>query len=211
MATRDKRDKTLVVGLTGGIAAGKSTAAKFFAEYGASIIDADSVARAELEQGGEVSGRVIDSFGEQILDSEGNIDRRKLAGLVFFDSERLRVLNEITHPSVNRVIAEQIRALAEADIDVVVVEHPLLIGSTVESLIDKVIVVEAPAKLRVERLKESGLSEREAWARIGAQQPEAALTVKADFLIKNSGSVGQLKAKVRGLSESLNKDPGESD
>lgn len=202
MARKAKPGRTIVIGLTGGIAAGKSTVAKLLAAQGARVIDADSIGRQELRKGSESFRDIVAAFGPQILGADGDIDRRTLAGLVFFHKDKLQVLNSITHPRINSTIAKEIADM-RGDGGLIVVEHPLLFGSPLEHLVDKIILVSASTAIRLERLSGLGLSEAEAWGRADAQPSPESLAKKADVILENEGSLSDLEGRVIKLLEGI--------
>lgn len=196
--------RTLHVGLTGGIGAGKSSVARLLAEHGAVVLDADVAARAVVEPGTEGLAEVVAAFGEQVLDADGALDRAKLAGVVFADPDRRAALNAIVHPRVRAWMAQ--RAAAAPEGSVVVQDIPLLVESGLVPLFAHVIVVDAADETRVERLvKDRGMSEADARARIGAQAPRAVRNAAADTLIDNEGSPAELAEAVARLWQDLDR------
>jgi dephospho-CoA kinase len=179
----------LVVGLTGGIGSGKSTVSSMLAARGATVIDADAVHRENMAPGGRVHDAVLARFG--------TVDRPALASIVFADPDALADLNALTHPAVGEVIAERLAVLADTD-GVVVLDVPLLVESpTLGHTVTKVIVVDAPEDVAVERLVEQrGMDEADARARIAAQATRADRLARADFVIDNAGTREDLEAEV---------------
>ncbi|MXZ76938.1 MAG: dephospho-CoA kinase [Acidimicrobiia bacterium] len=192
----------LVVGLTGGIGAGKSTAAARFAELGAAVIDVDAIGREVLASGGRAESGVIDVFGPGILDEDGCIDRGKVAAEVFGRPDRLAALEAISHPAINAELDMQLRDMAdEGEIQVVVLDMAVLTESRLGQLesgrgYTKVVVVEAPEEVRLPRLLERGLTEDQARARIGSQATNAQRRAIADHVIVNDGTPEELAAAV---------------
>jgi dephospho-CoA kinase len=174
----------MLIGLTGGIGAGKSTVAAGFARRGATIIDADVIAREVVEPGTPGLDAVVARFGKDVLDDEGALDRAALAEIVFSDPSARGDLEGIVHPEVGREILRRVEA-AGPDA-VVVVDIPLLAPSQAD-MYDKIVVVEAPVDLRVERLEGRGLDADGARARIRVQPTDEQRRELADFVITNSG------------------------
>ena len=194
--------RTLHVGLTGGIGAGKSTVARLLAEHGALVLDADLAARAVVEPGTEGLAEVVEAFGPGVLGADGSLDRAALAAVVFADEERRRRLNAIVHPRVRAWMAE--RSAAVPDGSVVVQDIPLLVESGLASLFEFVIVVDADDETRIGRLvRDRGMTEQQARARIAAQAPRAVRNAAADRLIDNSGNQAELASVVAELWREL--------
>ncbi len=186
-----------VIGLTGGIGSGKSTVAKFLAELGAVIIDADKIGHAVLEPDSEAWQQVVAAFGRQILKPNREIDRKKLGKIVFGSAEALSQLNRIMHPQICRVVKAQIEQYRRQGIDVVVVEAPLLMEAGWTSLVDEVWVTLAPEATVLKRLEEGmGLSKAESQARIRSQLPAKERVKHADVVINTNMSLDELKARV---------------
>jgi dephospho-CoA kinase len=196
--------RTLHVGLTGGIGAGKSTVARLLAERGAIVLDADFAARAVVEPGTEGLAEVVEAFGPEVLRADGSLDRAAVASVVFGDEERRKRLNAIVHPRVRAWMAE--RAAAAPEGSVVVQDIPLLVegGPAALALFDFVIVVDADDDTRITRLvRDRGMTEAEARARIAAQAPRAERNAAADRLIDNSGAPEKLTEAVADLWREL--------
>lgn len=193
----------LNVGLTGGIAAGKSAVARQLAELGAVLIDADAIARAVVEPGTPGLAAVVAAFGPGILTADGALDRPALGALVFADDAAREKLNSIVHPLV-RAESARLRAAAPAGA-VVVQDIPLLVETGQGAHFDAVLVVAAPREERLRRMIEDrGMSREDALARIAAQASDAERAAVADILIENSGTLDQLREKVTEIWESLN-------
>ena len=188
----------LKVGLTGGIAAGKSLVARTLAECGAVLIDADALAREVVEPGTEGLAAVVEAFGPDILADDGSLDRPALAAVVFGNEERRKVLNGIVHPLV-RARAEQLAAEVPAD-GILVQDIPLLVETGQAGNFDVVLVVEAPVEVRLERMvRERGMDPAAAKARIAAQATAGQRAAVADVVLENSGTPEELVAAVRRL------------
>jgi dephospho-CoA kinase len=198
--------RTLHVGLTGGIGAGKSTVARLLAGHGAIVLDADVAARAVVEPGTEGLAEVVEAFGPGVLREDGSLDRAALASVVFADDERRKRLNAIVHPRVRAWMAE--RAAAAPAGSVIVQDIPLLVESGLAGgasrQFDFVIVVDADDETRIARLvRDRGMTEREARARIAAQASREQRNAVADRVIDNSGGPEQLDEAVAELWHEL--------
>jgi dephospho-CoA kinase len=185
----------LKIGLTGGIASGKSMVAARLKELGAVLVDADAIARDVVEPGTPGLAAVVKAFGEDILDAEGRLDRARLGAVVFRDPERRAELNGIVHPLVRRRAAAVIAA-APADA-VVVQDIPLLVETGQQSNFHLVVVVDAAAEVRVQRMvKHRGMTEEEARSRMAAQAARDVRLAAADVVLDNSGSPEDLRCEV---------------
>jgi dephospho-CoA kinase len=183
------------VGLTGGIASGKSTVAQLLVELGAVLIDGDALAREVVARGTPGLAQVVADFGEELLTPDGDLDRAALGRIVFSDESARRRLEAITHP----LIFERYAALeAAAPPDAVVVHDiPLLAESGRADTFDAVIVVDVPTELQVERMmQERGWTREEAVSRIAAQVSRAERLAIATYVIENTGSLDDLRAQV---------------
>src|SRR5438874_1985773 len=194
----------LLVGLTGNIAAGKSTVAQLLSERGATIIDADILARRAVEQGTAAYDKIVRHWGSAVLAPDGLLDRAALRRAVFHDPEQLEQLNEIVHPEVER---QRIGLVAEAEKRgdrIIVCDIPLLFERHLVDRFDQVVLVDAPRELRLERLvQERQLPEADAMAMIAAQMPAALKRASADQVIGNDGTFGKLETRVRDVWEAL--------
>ncbi|MBD7982561.1 MULTISPECIES: dephospho-CoA kinase [Oerskovia] len=193
------------VGLTGGIAAGKSVALDRFAELGACVIDSDVLARDAVAPGTVGLAEVVEAFGESVLAPDGTLDRARLGTVVFSDDEARRRLNAIVHPEVRRLSAEREALVAARDPRAVVVHAiPLLVETGQADSFHLVAVVVAPEDVRVRRLVESrGMSEDEARARIAAQATDEERLAAADVTLDGSGAPEALRAEVDALWERI--------
>ena len=192
----------LLVGLTGGIASGKSTVSAMLAERGAEIIDADHIARQIVLPGLPAWCKIREHFGPGVLHPDGQIDRQALADLVFADKAKLALLNEITHPAIFARIADRLEEYHDQDV-VVILDAALLIEAGLAEGVDVVIVTHSPKEIQVERLAAKGVGERDAASRIAAQlEPEKRLA-RADIVIDNSGSLEKLGRQVDEVWEEL--------
>ena len=193
------------IGLTGGIAAGKSVVARRFAELGAVVIDADELARLAVQPGTSGYDEVVTAFGPQVVAPGGALDREALARLVFADADARRRLESIVHPQVRRLAAEREAAAAAADPAAVVVHDiPLLVETGQADSFGLVVVVAAPAALRVDRLvRLRGMAPDDARARVGAQAPDDVREAAADVVLDGTGTDEGLRAQVDTLWQRL--------
>lgn len=183
------------VGLTGGIASGKSSVARILAEQGAVVIDADQLAREVVERGTPGLARVVEAFGPEVLTPEGDLDRPAVGRLVFGDEEKRRVLEGIVHPLVFERYAELEQNAPEGA--VVVHDIPLLAESGRAEGFDAVLVVDAPPELQIERmLRDRGMTREDAEARIAAQATREQRLAIATHVIENTGTLADLEARV---------------
>ena len=189
----------LVVALTGGIGAGKSLVARYFAELGAVVISADDLARQAIERGTPGFDAVVALFGDEIL-KEGDIDRRALGDIVFKDATKRKELESIIHPIVQTEFGLA-RKLISPD-EILIYEIPLLVETDAKDKFDLIITVEAPVAEREKRLLNRGLLASQISARINAQADEQARRDLADIVIENTGDTGQLLAVVEKIWES---------
>jgi len=186
------------IGLTGGIAAGKSVAARRFIELGAVVIDADALAREVVAPGTLGLEQVVETFGPDVVGPDGALDRPALAARVFADPEARRRLEALLHPQVRRLAAEREAAAAARDADAVVVHDiPLLVETGQADTFGLVVVVDAPRELRVDRLvRGRGMARAEAQARVAAQADDSARLEVADVVLDGTGSDDDLRDQV---------------
>ena len=190
----------LVVALTGGIGSGKSTVSEFFARLGALVIDADQLARMAIERGTDGFADVLLRFGEEII-VNGDIDRKKLAEIVFSDEKARKDLEAIIHPRVKAIFAEAVADLDHDDI--LIYEIPLLVETGAAEKFDFVITVESGIELRKARLLKKGLYISQIEKRIASQASESARESIADAVIRNDGDEDSLLRTVENLWESV--------
>lgn len=190
-----------LVALTGGIASGKSTIARRLAEHGAVIVDADAIVREVQRPGSPVLDAIAAAFGRHLIAVDGNLDRPALAAVVFADADARARLNAIVHPAVGAESARRFAAAFAADpAAVVVYDVPLLAEARAHDPWDLVVVAEAPADVRVERLVAlRGLTREDAAARIAAQVDDAVRRAMADVVIDTSGAVEDTLAQTDAL------------
>ena len=193
----------LLVGLTGGIAAGKSTVSATLAELGAEIIDADLIARQVVMPGERAWHKLREHFGPGVFRPDGQVDRERLAEVVFADKAKLTVLNEITHPDIFARVAERLERSHDREV-VVVIDAALLIETGLADRVDVVVVVDAgDEEEQVRRLVATGMGERDARARVAAQLPAEQRLARADLVVENHGSLDELTARVEEVWDEL--------
>ena len=187
----------LRIGLTGGIGSGKSAVARLLAEHGATVVDADALAREVVEPGTPGWEAVVAAFGDGVLASDGSIDRPALAARVFGDATALATLNGIVHPLVGARAAELAAEAERSNPDgVLVYDVPLLAENNLAAGFDLVLVVEAPVPLRLTRLAGRGMAPEEAQRRMAAQADDAQRRAVADAVIVNDGDLEDLAETV---------------
>ncbi len=190
----------LVIGLTGGIGTGKSEVTRMLEELGAVVINADQVGHEAYAVRSEAWYAVVDAFGEDILQPGGEIDRRKLGGLVFADPKQMEKLNGIMHPRMAKMVVDRLDALREAGTSVVVVEAAVLFEAGWESLVEEVWTTDSPEEAIIGRLQaRNGLGEEEVKKRIASQLPSAERLARSTVVVDNSGDVATLERNVRSL------------
>lgn len=199
---KQKKVKKIILGLTGSFGSGKSSVARMFRARDGYIVDADKIAHKLLRPGSAVYKRLVKAFGREIARGNGPIDRKKLAAAAFKDIAGARKLNSITHPEIIRRIREEIRRCAGK---VVILDAPLLIEAGLGNLADKVIVVKAGTREQLARLKKrSGLEKQEVLRRLKCQASLRRKIRLADFVIDNSGTLGNTRKQVEAVCEKLN-------
>lgn len=190
----------IVIGLTGGIGTGKSEVARIFQELGAVLINADQIGHQAYTPHSEIWQEVVKAFGEEILQPNGEIDRKKLGSIVFADPDQLTRLNQIMHPRMARMVAQQVQELREQGADVVVVEAALLFEAGWDSLVGEVWSTESPENLVIKRLQSrSGLSQEEAKKRIDSQMSAEERKSRSQVVVDNSGDLIELERVVRSI------------
>ena len=204
----------LIVGLTGGIGAGKSTVAGLLASHGAAVVDVDALGREIVAPDGTAVEPVIERFGDQLRGPDGGIDRGALAAIVFNDPGELAALNEISHPAINDLLDERVAAIGAAGAtEVVVLDMAVLAESTLgrntRFPYEVVVTVEAPPEMRLERLRERGMSAEDAKARLASQATDEQRRELSNFVIGNGGSADDLADATAQLWDSLCRLAGE--
>lgn len=192
------------IGLTGGIATGKSTVSNWLKSHGYAVIDADELARLVVAPGSEGIRQILSQFGAEVIDEDGNLDRRKLGALVFADREKLRDLENIIHPLVQAQVQSLRERYQREGRDFVFYDVPLLYEKKLQSQFDQVIVISANEKTQKERMRaRDGLSEQEIEHRLNSQVPMADKVSQADIVIENNGSRSDLEKKLEDLVKNL--------
>ena len=203
-------NRGIIVGITGGIACGKSTVAELLAEKGAISINVDQVGHQLLKRGSSVMDKLIAVFGKGILDESGDVSREKLGAIVFNDKAARERLNAIMHPPIveqSRARARQL--VAEAPTRVVLIDAPLLIEAGAQDTVDIIVVVTASTEIQLQRILDRSVAQNrplersEAQARIDAQMPLSEKIEYADFVIENNNTVDELRQKVGLLWQEL--------
>tara|TARA_B100001245_G_C22801835_1_gene386465 strand:+ start:106 stop:702 length:597 start_codon:yes stop_codon:yes gene_type:complete len=190
----------LVIGLTGSIGTGKSEVARQLEILGASIISADQVGHEAYTPNTEAWEQVVAAFGDDILQDDKDIDRRKLGAIVFSDPSQLEKLNSIMHPRMARMVSDKIEVLCGQGVKVVVVEAALLFEAGWDALVEEVWVTDTSEDIVVGRLKDrNGLSEEEAKKRINSQMDRAERIERSDFVIDNSSDMAGLEIAIKEL------------
>jgi dephospho-CoA kinase len=185
------------VALTGGIASGKSTVADLFAEFGVPVIDTDVIARAVVEPGQPALAQVVETFGSEVVDSDGRLDRRRLRERIFADHETKRRLEAILHPAIRAEMERQSRA-ADGAYQMLVI--PLLTEGKRRDHVDRVLLVDVPEELQIQRLMtRDGVSHEQAKASLNAQATRAERLAMADDILRNTGRPDDLREKVVAL------------
>ena len=194
----------ILVGLTGNIASGKSTVARLLAAHGATIIDADALARRAVEPGSPALRAIVARWGNALLLDNGTLDRAALRRIVFANPAELEALNAIVHPEVRRLRDEDVAAARARDDRLVVCDIPLLYEQDMEREFARVILVHAPEDVRLERLmRDRGLSRDDAMLMIVAQMPAELKRARADLVVENASTLEALEARVNEVWRTL--------
>jgi dephospho-CoA kinase len=195
----------LKVGLTGGIASGKSTVAEIFAGLGAKILDADEVAREVVLPGQPAWKKLRETFAEDFFHADGRVKRHTLRKVIFADAEKRRKLNDIVHPEVIKAINSRSKQLFTSDQDaVLLVDVPLLLEAGLANRFDKVIVVYVSDRVQIQRLRQrDGISTGEAKQALSAQMPLSEKVGQADYVINNNGPLEKTQAQVERVWQEL--------
>jgi dephospho-CoA kinase len=188
---------TLVVGLTGGIASGKSTVSNMLKEMKMTVIDADVESRKAVQSGEPAYKQIVESFGQEIVLPNGEIDRQKLGSIIFHDEQKRKLLNSFVHPEVRRRMNEKKDLAIKAKEKIVILDIPLLFESNLFNMVDQTLLVYVDRNIQLTRLIERNqLSEEEAEARIQSQMPLAEKIKLADKVIDNNGSLTETKEQL---------------
>jgi dephospho-CoA kinase len=192
------------IGLTGNIASGKSEVAKMLADRGATIIDADVLAREAVRPETQALKDIVKRWGKDVLKQDGNLDRTALRQIVFADQSELDALNRIVHPGVTRLRDREVARARERGDQLVICVIPLLFERNLVDEFDAIVLVDAPRPLRLERLVATrGVEETDAMNMIAAQMPAELKRARADYCIDNDGSLDKLERDVDALWSSL--------
>ena len=193
-----------LIGLTGNIGSGKSAVSELLVERGATIIDADVLARDAVMKGSPALDQIIAKWGKGVLDSEGNLDRAALRHVVFDNQDDLDALNEIVHPEVLKRRDDEIDAARARGDKVVVAVIPLLFERHLADEFDSIVLVDAPRSARLDRIvKDRGIDEAEAMKMIASQMPSDLKRARADYVIENAGSREDLEDEVNRVWEEI--------
>lgn len=195
----------MLVGLTGGIAAGKTLVSEELKRLGARVIDADALAREAVRPGEDAYLEIVEAFGRGILRPDGSIDRKALGAIVFSDSEALGKLNAITHPRIRKAIRDEAARISSREPDaLIVLDVALLLESGAYADVEKVIVVAADEERLVERMgRRDGLTPEEAKRRLASQMPLKEKAAAADYLIENNGTPEEALERTREVFRKL--------
>ena len=193
----------LVIGLTGGIGTGKSEVARLLQSLGASVISADEVGHEAYIPNSESWNEVVNTFGKEILQPSGEIDRQKLGAIVFSDPQQLEKLNAIMHPRMAGMVADRIQVFRDQGVATVVVEAALLFEAGWDSLVDEVWTTDSSVELVIDRLQaRNGMDEKEARRRIDSQMGRSERIERSNLVVDNSGDVATLEQTVNALWDS---------
>ena len=197
----------ILIGLTGNIASGKSTVARLLSERGATIIDADVLARRVVEPGMPAFDEIVRRWGPDVVGLDGSLDRDALRRLVFSQHEQLEELNGIVHPEVAAYRDRLVEEARQRGDRLVVQDIPLLFERGIVDQFDRIVLVDAPRPVRLERLmRERGLSETESMDMITAQMPAELKRARADYIIENVGTVRELEERVSEVWHALERE-----
>lgn len=197
---KENDDMTMIIGLTGGIASGKSTVSEMLKKRGIPVIDADLIAREVVEVGKKAYTEIVNAFGKEILNEDLTINRARLGSIVFQNEDKREKLNSIVHPEVRLEMKRRQEQLISEGAKAVVLDIPLLFESNLKHLVDKVIVVYTGEKNQLERLmKRNNFSKEEALSRINAQMPLKEKVKFADAVINNDGTLEETEQQLENI------------
>lgn len=195
---------TAIYGLTGGIAAGKSTVARLFEALGARVVDADQLAREVVLPGSEGLAEIVQTFGKDVLATDGSLDRKKLGALVFGDDEKRRALEQITHPRIAQLSMQRMAEIANSNAPYGLYEAALLVEKGTYKMMAGLIVVASSDAVQLARvMARDSLDEASARARIAAQMPQSEKVAVAQWVIWNDGDLDALRARVTEVHAAL--------
>jgi dephospho-CoA kinase len=196
----------LIIGLTGGIATGKSTASHILSEQGIPVIDADIIAREAVMPGKDAYEKIVAFFGEEVLLSDKTLNRAKLGDVIFNNSEKRQKLNQIVHPAVRSEMKKQAELYLSSGNPLVIMDIPLLFESKLTHMVDKTWLIYTHPDIQLRRLMErDGYSEEQALSRIKSQMPIDEKKELADIVIENNDTKEELKQKLRRLLQEVEK------
>lgn len=188
---------TLILGVTGGIATGKSTVSAYFGKLGYPVIDSDSIARQVVAPGSEGLAKLVATFGEEVRQKDGTLDRQKLGKLVFGNEEKRHLLDQLLDTDIRQTHVKEIQGAIATGVALVVVDIPLLYEAHYEEMVDVIMVVSLPVEEQITRLRQRNhLSEEEALARLNSQWPLEKKVALADVVIDNSGDLTATYAQI---------------
>lgn len=195
----------MIMGLTGGIASGKSTVSALFVNKGARLVDADIIARDVMLPGHPVLAATVRHFGQEILFPDGSLNRARLGEIVFHEPEARQTLNNLTHPAIRQEIRNQMNAMNQEDPQqLVIVDIPLLFESNLQGMFEEIVVVYVPRELQLTRLmKRNSWSREQAESRLMAQMDIEQKRSKASYVIDNSGDLANTEIQVAELWDRL--------
>lgn len=194
------------MGLTGGVASGKTTVANMFRELGAKIVDADELARVAVARGTEAFQKIVEEFGNDFLDKDSELDRKKLGKYVFSDATKKEKLEKIIHPVIGKMLMDSIESEREKKTEILILDIPLLFENNMQMWIRPVIFVYTNSETQIERLmKRENLSESEAMNIIKSQMPLLEKKKLADFIIDNNDDLIKTESQVKIIWQELQK------
>jgi dephospho-CoA kinase len=194
----------VILGITGGIAVGKSTAARFFGQLGAAVVSADDLAREAVAPGMETLKQLVEYFGLRILHNDGSLNRKVLGDIIFNDRDARRFLNETTHAQIGVLAVQKLKELKAKEVPLIIYESPLLFEAGVEDRVDAVLVITTSRKNQIERLlRRPGMTRTKAEAMIDSHMSQEEKAARADYVIDSGGTLDELKMKIRRLYAEL--------
>src|SRR6056297_23560 len=196
MKQNSDRKRQAIIGITGGIGSGKTTVTEYLLKKGFTVVDADRISRNIMDEYGTVL-EVVDSFGNGILDENGNVDRRKLRRMIFSDEDLLKRLNGILHPKIRECIEKDIERFKKEGNRIIFLDAPLLIENNLDKMVDEVWLVSCSIETQLERVvKRDGTNRKEVGKIIERQMPFEEKIKHSDIVFRNEGSIEELKDKI---------------